>query len=509
MGIPKGSIIKALKDIPLDPSQKNTLYFASKTAQESYFSSKGDTTHTMVNASYQREESGIVMSGNADDYDGYNYVMYNNTTYHNKWFYAFITSVEYLSDTSCIIHIKPDNIQTWFFDGNLKACFVEREHTAIDTVGYNLVPEKLDVGEYMFDYEDTGRSLWGGKIIIVACTFNNDDELTPASGGYYAGTYSGINLIAFATATDANTFLDRVTTANKSEGIVTIFMMPVLLFNPFSDPSPVVNNFEVTKNYTSLDGYVPKNKKLFTYPYNMLYVTNGEGISANFKMEFFADTACKFKMLSTTCVNPEVALIPLNYNGVVENINEKIITTNFPVCAYNIDSFKAYIAQNSNRIFSDVAVGVISLGAGIGQAVATKGLIGANSVTGGLQSVLSTVSAIEDKRTLPPQAKGTQSSNINFAMGEKGFHIYKCHVRYEFARIIDDFFTMYGYATHRVKVPNISARPRWNYVKTNDSVITGNIPSYARTEIQTAFDSGITFWKNPSEVGDYSLDNSV
>ena len=31
----------------------------------------------------------------------------------------------------------------------------------------------------------------------------------------------------------------------------------------------------------------------------------------------------------------------------------------------------------------------------------------------------------------------------------------------EFARIIDDYFNMFGYATHRVKTPNRDGRPHW------------------------------------------------
>lgn len=507
MAIPKGSIIHALRNIPLDTMTNNTLYFGSKSAQTSYFLS--NIKHTMTSASYQREEAGVYFNKPADEFDDCNYIMYNNVNYHDKWFYGFITSVEYKSDNSCIVHFIPDNIQTWFYDGNLKSCFVEREHSTIDNIGSNLIPEGLDTGDYIFDYDDTGRSLWGGKLIIVACTFNNDDDLTPATGAFYAGSYSGLNMLAFADETTANEFLDKVTEKNKSDGIVSMFMMPVLLFNPFPNGSPVVNNIQISKGGTTLDGYTPKNKKLFTYPYNMLYVTDGEGMSANYRMEYFNSTTCDFKMYATTTINPEVALVPYNYNGVIENLNEKIVTSNFPMCAYNIDAFKAYIAQNMNRIFADASVGVVTTIAGAGQLALTKGLVGGSTTVSGVTSVLNTVATIEDKRTLPPQAKGNQSTGINFAMGEKGFHFYRCHVRHEFAQIIDEFFTMYGYATHRVKVPNISARPKWNYVKTVDCIFNGNVPSSAKTDIQTAFNNGITFWKNPSEVGNYSLDNSV
>ena len=68
---------------------------------------------------------------------------------------------------------------------------------------------------------------------------------------------------------------------------------------------------------------------------------------------------------------------------------------------------------------------------------------------------------------------------------------------------------MYGYQTNRVKTPNISARPHWNYIKTNDCVIEGSVPCDDMNKICSIFDGGITFWKKGSEVGNYSLDNSI
>ena len=81
-------------------------------------------------------------------------------------------------------------------------------------------------------------------------------------------------------------------------------------------------------------------------------------------------------------------------------------------------------------------------------------------------------------------------------------------VNNQYARMIDDFFDKYGYAVDNVKVPNISARPHWNYVKTHDCTITGSVPADDMKKICNIFNSGITFWKNGSEVGNYSLDNS-
>ena len=67
---------------------------------------------------------------------------------------------------------------------------------------------------------------------------------------------------------------------------------------------------------------------------------------------------------------------------------------------------------------------------------------------------------------------------------------------------------MFGYATRRCKKPNRNSRPHWNYVKTVGATVTGSVPADDMKKICSIYDNGITFWKNGSEVGDYSLDNS-
>ena len=100
---------------------------------------------------------------------------------------------------------------------------------------------------------------------------------------------------------------------------------------------------------------------------------------------------------------------------------------------------------------------------------------------------------------------------IQSAMGQYGgmdFSFRQLHIREEYLRIIDDYFSCYGYATKRVKNPNRSSRPHWNYVKTIGCTITGSVPCDDMDKICSIYDNGITFWKKGSEVGNYSLDNS-
>jgi hypothetical protein len=82
-------------------------------------------------------------------------------------------------------------------------------------------------------------------------------------------------------------------------------------------------------------------------------------------------------------------------------------------------------------------------------------------------------------------------------------------VRAEVARTIDDFFTMFGYKVNRVKVPNVTGRRNWNYVKTIGCYIDGDIPQGDMQEIKNMFDRGVTFWHNPATFADYSQNNDI
>ena len=74
--------------------------------------------------------------------------MYRNSSYGNKWFYAYITDMKYINDNLTAISIKTDVYQTWCFDLTFKSSFVEREHVSNDTIGNHTVPEGLEHGEY-------------------------------------------------------------------------------------------------------------------------------------------------------------------------------------------------------------------------------------------------------------------------------------------------------------------------------------------------------------------------
>ena len=145
MYIQPNSTIILLKGVPLDNTYTDTIYFASATAQYNHFSSY--TKKTFGNQTYQRvNKEKIRLQVKADDIYDYNYLMFRNTSYGSKWFYAFIKEVNYVNDSTSEIVYEIDVMQTWFFEHQLERSYVEREHTLTDEIGENIIAENIDLG---------------------------------------------------------------------------------------------------------------------------------------------------------------------------------------------------------------------------------------------------------------------------------------------------------------------------------------------------------------------------
>lgn len=505
MYIAPNTTIRMLKDVPLDNTYRNTIYFTTVANQTSYF--QGKTKYTFANQNYQRVNRGALrIARKADDLYDCNYLMFQNTSYGNKWFYAFVVSVEYVNNETSEITFEIDVLQTWHFDYDLKMSFVEREMSVLDGIGDNLVPENLELGDYI--YKDLGlTSLFNLYQIVIAATF--DENMDDATGGMYGGVFSGLHYNVFASWESASSFIAEATEQNKADGIVSIFMLPVAFTSDFQSTIPEVFNIERDKHISDIDGYVPKNNKLFTYPYNLLYVTNNEGNVANYAFEYFNSEKCNFNASGAMCCTPECMLVPLNYKGVEKNYNEKLTIGNFPQCAYTVDTFKAWVAQNQNQLALSAINAIGTTVVGGAAMYASGGLVGSGMALSGVQQIGSLVASVADKSTLPPHARGGGGSIINMANQIKGFQFYYAHIRREFAEIIDNYFSVYGYATHRVKVPNRVIRPHWNYVKTVNVSLTGSVPADDMARLRSIYDNGVTFWRNGDEVGNYALDNRV
>lgn len=496
------STFKILSNVPLDNSYSDVIDFLNTEQQRLFFNSKN--VFTFNNLTPIKMENAVRIPVVADKIYNCNYVMWQNSNFKDKWFYGFIKDINYVNVNMCEVIFELDVYQTWLFDYTLKECFVEREHVSDDTIGKHLVDENLEIGEYV--YRNAHYSgLMGNSKIIAATSVNNEGVWT--QGVMYAGIYSGLSLIAFDTVENANLYLTYLGNHNLQDAVTSLYMCPSNFVGDSTHTGVRTYGLTEQKNYTDINGYIPKNNKLFTYPYNFLYVTNLHGNSAEYRYEFFSDVACDFHATGHGMPGVQIVLEPVGYKNVGINYNESLTLDGFPQCAFTNDSYKAWLAQNSSSLAVSNMSSALAFAGGVG-AIATGGIsLGAGvAASGALLSIQNTLAQKKKAQAQPPQTHGNQSNITNFAMGVQDFCFMPASITKEYAEIIDNYFSMFGYQVNLVKIPNVKGRPSWNYVKTQKCSITSNIPFGDVVKLKEIFNKGITIWHG-DYVGDYSRVN--
>lgn len=518
--------VKFFTGVPLDSTYQNTLYFGSLSAQMSYFNSL-TPLYTLQGNQYTRV-SGQVFEANCEIGSVYNanYMMFQNAAYENKWFYAFVTQIDYINDHNCRIHFTIDVMQSWMFDITLGASFIERQHSATDEPGDNILPEPVATGECVFEnYVQLYPDLNHFAVAIMRVTVEANQS---SNGCFHDGVYSGAAIYAIdanqQNAADLiNSYLAE--TNPKPEEIINIYMIPFVFLPPTSDGysqveavpqsvlAPHINvGTSQISSITDIDGYVPKNKKLFTYPYYFYHVDNGDGAGMAVRYEFFKNGGPQFTIEG--CITPPVQarITPANYKGIEATASHEDRTTfltisGYPVCSWNYDTYRAWMAQNS--IPMEIAGGMAAAGVALAAATGGAGAV-IPAAVGALSTAINAATQMYRASQQADMCKGNvNSGNANFACKKMTFYGGKCHVTRQQAVVIDDFFTMYGYAYNKVSIPNPNHRPKWYYVKTAGANITGRCPAEDLRKIISIYDQGVTFWHNASEVGHYWLNNSV
>lgn len=534
---PTTDIILYKSDLELDNT--NQLKFNTWNDQWAYFS---NLPHIYLdNATYQRKEGVIRFPTGDVSFDElirYNYVSYKNEAYANKTFFAYVKNMRYVNDGMTEIEIETDPFQTWQFDLIYRKCFVEREHVRDDSVGKHTVPEGLETGEYIDQnvsldeqhsfnfFQDTHTA----PLVVVSVTQTGISSIDTGTGREYNGIYSGLINITFPSPSNAEIFMLYLDSKFSESPVVSVFYAPSELAYPdmpstniwdtYTDPDNpmfsflykvVPETYEVgylktaTLNKTNyLDSnYVPRNKKLLTYPYKYFLVDNNAGQCYEYKYEYFSDNNCRFQINGSLSVGCSIKIYPVNYNrksGL--NLLYGVDSSKLPTCAWVNDAYTNYLTANAVNIGVSLAaeVGTTALGAYSGNPVATGG---------GIIGIANTIGSLYEKSKMPLQAhNGVNQGDIAFS-SRLSFTVYRKSIKEEMAKICDGYFDMFGYKVNELKVPEIHSRRNWNYIKTIDCNFSGDIPGNDLVKLREMFNNGLTLWHDPKTFLDYSQSNNI
>lgn len=296
----------------------------------------------------------------------------------------------------------------------------------------------------------------------------------------------------------------------------------------------------VNRPNTLKNGFIPKNNKLFSYPYSALKII-GYGGESELKYELFPEDV-HFGIISKFFAGASVQLYPINYAGVLDSYDDGVTGQPLPVFPYTKDDYmndwnanmntrtQSLTAMDETRRLSNLTT-VIGSGSMLLQGMGIAGAMGnspamvagnilsnvGNMATGimqhnlqynqGLKAIAATLKDTEAR----PSTVANQNASPSIPAVMKDAvvpFVQRVSIRDSFAKKIDNFFSRYGYRVNKIGVPDIRTRPAFNFLKCSDAHVDGNIPNEDLLEIKGVLEHGVTFWHN-HDVGNYELENSA
>ena len=292
------------------------------------------------------------------------------------------------------------------------------------------------------------------------------------------------------------------------------------------------NIYDVVKSYYS--GLGINESKLLMYPFTVATLYDNLGGAFEIKPQYTNDGAVNVDALTSISSSPKAAYIVKNYlgtsstsNAIISNVNADIEVLNDHTATYmqgkrNSDSVA--MAQAKQTGLLGAGTGLMTAGLGLAAIAAAPvtaplaigglamGVSGAGGIMSSSLREMQTVDSIlaqqEDMKNIPPAITG-QVGATNLVLGYE-LILPRVEIKTlspENARIVADYFKMYGVAvTQLIDVP-LRTRAHYNFVKTVGANITGSVPVMHLAKIKAVFDSGVTLW-HTNDMYNYNLSNN-
>jgi len=376
-----GSDVRLISNVPFYKDYKHSRWFESRDEQTAYFTSK-NIVRRMPTANFVRIEGKQYISVNAsiDELWGTNYLMFQNAQYNSKWFYAFVTKLEYRQTKTTYVHFEIDVLQTWMFDMKFKPSFVIREHGKLWNADGTPIINTLDEGlDYGTDYDTVSVQKYtpnnGFRWLVIISKSEADNSFNdvkavsngiPQPLSYYLIPFQGTNTAAKAIwhssgQTDplipssplqamnalykiqeaVNNIVSIFITEHPgfsadygSDGVVTI---PGALNHRFSEAAigdtageairclqvEYVGAYNAEEITHLTDKYSPypsvKESKLLMYPYSLTVIDDFKGNRLEVKNEYISGKELKTLFKGSLGTSNKTSLAVANYNRTVNS----------------------------------------------------------------------------------------------------------------------------------------------------------------------------------------------
>lgn len=402
---PEGRIY-LVKDVDIDVSYTHQYYFRNTDAQLTFFQNKA--FKTLENGTYQRKNiNTIQVPYQADEIRECKYLFWENPTYSYKYYYAFVTSIDYINPGVSQINYQLDVYQTYLFDMNWKQSFIERQHTQRYLPNgqpvINTLDENLDYGT---EYDVVARDTVFQEPDVAFCIIGTTDvddayqygtlhsnlgyRIVPVWLGDTAKTFytvydygSGPQTVELATLKEVFDAFKTDTTLVNS--MISCVIIPYLCVKDLTIEDRGNDRVFILSEYFKIRGNgMPSNKytlnlrrastedpyivyeramggkyahytpyeesKLLMYPYSFMEMTTNRGDSKLIKLEYINDVNVNIGICGTVSFRNKMAYIVKNYLSEDYRINNALVDNSNESVPIIDDYSASYLQANSNAI---------------------------------------------------------------------------------------------------------------------------------------------------------------
>lgn len=368
---PQGTVW--LGHVPWDNSYRHVYYegMMDKPSMIADFMSLNTEHYT-----YIREDTNIRVPYNADNLYGINYCMYQND---GMWFCAFVNTITYVNNNTSLLHLQEDVWHTWGGSLTINPCMVAREHVSSDGYGaWRAAEPSMSLEGWVIDTQEFTNIVFDTLIIatnaiphlksgVSGTVFQQHSETDfdgsdAVGGGLYGNLFSGSKYYGFSRegAGAAVYFLDNLNKCGAAESVSAMFMMPstMVTVNAQHEVTPKateISSFFMAPSenggYVHGGGYVPHNKKCYTYPYYYASIVDFNGSEMQVKYED-CDTWGKVEYKFEEGIDPtaSVYLTLKNHMGNDVDLQHTLLLGQNPQCSWVYSAYMNWAAQNASAI---------------------------------------------------------------------------------------------------------------------------------------------------------------
>lgn len=296
-----------------------------------------------------------------------------------------------------------------------------------------------------------------------------------------------------------------------------------MAFVPYSTESVEIGNIYINDLGVLDTNYVPRNKKLLTFPYRYILINNNAGSSMAYHYELFNTEQKVFKIFGCISVGCSIKIFPYSYG--VKNPDGSLINFKsymygldagkLPTCSWFNDPYTNWLTQNSVNNAIDIGKGSLKI---VGGAIAStvNPILGTLLMANGAVDIADNMKERYEHSLAPITGQGGVNQGDLMFSEKKAFEYHRMTIKREYAIAIDDYFDKYGYKTNKIKLPNQTGRSYWNFVQIGSSEDIGystnntrSVPANSMLTINNIYRNGVTIWHNHDNLGDYSLNNTI